>query len=103
MANNKLRKKVEEWGAEEGVTFARSLRDAVKAVDDVEMGLRRGLMSVPDMMEVELPEVLDAFETVGFPKAQEAHREVVFRVRAGDFERARLEILSVFVYMTGLN
>lgn len=98
-----FRKKVEEWGAEEGVTFARSLRDAVKAVDDVEMWLRRGLMSVPDMMEVELPEVLDAFETVGFPKAHEAHREVVFRVRAGDFERARLEILSVFVYMTGLN
>ena len=99
MANNKLRKKVEEWGAEEGVTFARSLRDAVKAVDDV----RRGLMSVPDMMEVELPEVLDAFEAVGFPKSQEAYREVVFCVRAGDFDRARLEILSVFVYMTGLN
>ena len=96
-------KEVEAWSAEEGVTFALSLRDAVKAVDDVEMGLRRGLMSVSDMMEVELPGVLDAFEAVGFPQSREAHREVVFRVRVGDFYRARLEILEVFVYMTGLN
>ena len=103
MANNKLRKKVEAWGAEEGVTFALSLRDAIRSVEEVESALRLGLMLVSDMMEVELPGVLDAFEAVGFPKAHEAHREVVFRVRAGDFDRARLEILEVFVYMTGLN
>ena len=103
MANNKLRKKVEEWGAEEGVTFALSLRDAIRSVEEVESALRLGLMPVSDMMEVELPGVLDAFEAVGFPKSREAPREVVFRVRAGDFDRARLEILEVFVYMTGLN
>ena len=103
MENNILRKEVEEWGAEEGVTFALSLRDAIRSVEEVESALRLGLMPVSDMMEVELPGVLDAFEAVGFPKAHEAHREVVFRVRAGDFDRARLEILEVFVYMTGLN